>query len=138
MGEDVQNLISGFVKLYLNQSGVPEENAVDESGDLKEEYVAMFQELIPSLGEEFWQSYDEDPEGSVNSLIENQQTSDEAVMAKKGAKLKKLKGMKKSKKCACGCDIITTKEKGGKLVNKCACGCKPKLQEGGIMKFQNP
>lgn len=48
-------------------------------------------------------------------------------MAKKGAKLKKLKKYKKGapiKKCSCGCNMVTTKEAGGKLVSKCECGCK--------------
>ena len=51
-----------------------------------------------------------------------------AIMAKKGAKLKKLRSMKKgkkmgAKKCSCGCDMVASKGKGGKMVYKCACGC---------------
>lgn len=66
-------------------------------------------------------------------------------MAKKGAKLKKLKEFKKGakmgkkKKCACGCDLISKKEFGGTIVDTCTCcGGVHKHQEGGIMKFQNP
>lgn len=81
---------------------------------------------------------------------------DQQQYAKKGAKLKKLKdqsaikkankeitkaisnpvitqgksGMKtKKRKCACGCDLVLSKEKGGKITEKCACNCK-----GGKMK----
>ena len=43
----------------------------------------------------------------------------------------------KSKKCSCGCDLVTKKEKGGKIVQSCACGCKPKFENGGeIQKLQ--
>ena len=55
---------------------------------------------------------------------------------KEGGKLDYLQSLKKggkmkSKKCSCGCDLITKKEKGGKMVQSCACGCKPKLEKGG-------
>lgn len=51
----------------------------------------------------------------------------QTMMACKGAKLQKLRSMKKgkkmTKKCSCGCDMVSSKEKGGKLVYKCSCGC---------------
>jgi hypothetical protein len=53
---------------------------------------------------------------------------DDIEFVKKGAKLKKLQSMKKgkkvgTKKCSCGCDMISGKAKGGKLIYKCSCGC---------------
>lgn len=67
-----------------------------------------------------------------------EEETEEALMAKKGAKLNKIKtlqsykkGKAMSKKCACGCDMVMVKEKGGKLTSKCACGCKSKKEEGG-------
>jgi len=50
---EFQNLVSDFVRNYLTLMGVSEEEAADENGNLKEEYVNMFSQLIPSLSEEF-------------------------------------------------------------------------------------
>lgn len=47
-----------------------------------------------------------------------------APKAKNGAKLK-------SKKCSCGCEMVSMKEAGGKIVDKCACNCK-----GGNLKLK--
>lgn len=49
-----------------------------------------------------------------------------AIKAKKGAKLKKLK--KVSKKCSCGCDLVTKVSKGG-IVEVCSCGCGGKINK---------
>lgn len=75
--------------------------------------------------------YDGGTEQSAETTPAESETStdeDQAVLAKKGAKLKKLqdfknKSPKKTKKCSCGCDMISKKEKGGKMVEVCACGC---------------
>ena len=71
-----------------------------------------------------------------NDLEKEFLAKDEIAYAKNGKKLehiKKLNSSKtKSKKCACGCDMIHYKEEGGKIGTKCACGCKvAKNQEGG-------
>lgn len=71
------------------------------------------------------------------SAQQGEKEQQEAIMAKKGAKLKQLQAYKKgakSKKCECGCEMISKKEQGGTLVETCACGCKSKMQEGGIIK----
>ncbi len=124
---EFQNLVSDFARNYLTLMGVSEEEAADENGNLKEEYVNMFSQLIPSLSEEFWKNYAEDPETAITSLIESQKNQeDQTALAKKGMKLKKLqKYQTKStgKKCKCGCDIVL-KRAGGKMVEVCACGCK--------------
>ena len=65
-----------------------------------------------------------------------EQEQEQMPYLKEGGKLDYLQSLKrggkmKSKKCSCGCDLITKKEKGGKLVQSCACGCKPKLEKGG-------
>ena len=65
-----------------------------------------------------------------------EQEQEQMPYFKEGGKLDYLQSLKKggkmkSKKCSCGCDLITKKEKGGKLVQSCACGCKPKLEKGG-------
>ena len=45
--------------------------------------------------------------------------------------MKKLKSMKKPKKCKCGCNIVTVKAAGGKMIEKCACGCETKKHKKG-------
>ena len=86
--------------------------------------------------EEFVTNYSDDPEGYIAGLqemFEEPSEEDEAIFARKGAKLQKLLSFKKggSTKCKCGCNLVRSKEKGGKIVSKCACGCKSSLQEGG-------
>jgi hypothetical protein len=86
--------------------------------------------------EDFVDSYSNDPEGYISSLqemFEEPSEEDEAMFARKGAKLQRLLAFKKggSTKCKCGCNLVRSKEKGGKIVSKCACGCKSSLQEGG-------
>ena len=65
-----------------------------------------------------------------------EQEQEQMPYFKEGGKLDYLQSLKKggkmkSKKCSCGCDLITKKEKGGKMVQNCACGCKPKYENGG-------
>ena len=72
-----------------------------------------------------------------------EQEQEQTPYFKEGGKLDYLQSLKKggkmkSKKCSCGCDLITKKEKGGKMVQSCACGCKPKLENGGgIQKLED-
>lgn len=76
-------------------------------------------------------------------LMEIEQSQEQTSYLKNGGKLNYLQSLKKggkikSKKCSCGCDLVTKKEKGGKLVQSCACGCKPKLENGGkIQKLED-
>lgn len=65
-----------------------------------------------------------------------EQEQEQSSYLKQGGKLEYLQSLKKggkmkSKKCSCGCDLVTKKEKGGKMIQSCACGCKPKLENGG-------
>ncbi len=71
-----------------------------------------------------------------------EQEQEQMPYFKEGGKLDYLQFLKKggkmkSKKCSCGCELVTKKDKGGKMVQSCACGCKPKLEKGGeIQKLQ--
>lgn len=72
-----------------------------------------------------------------------EQEQEQMPYFKEGGKLDYLQSLKKggkmkSKKCSCGCDLVTKKEKGGKLVQSCACGCKPKLENGGKIQKLEP
>jgi len=77
-------------------------------------------------------------------MIEEQYANElsETDMYKNGGKLEHIKklqsfkkgGKMKSKKCACGCELVETKEAGGKITSKCACGCSVKKKEtGGVV-----
>lgn len=134
-------IVGDFAQRYFGQLLGKEEaeleaELTDDSGSIKEEYAMRLQELIPSLGEEFWEMYQEDPDQAVTSLIEQEQS---ASMYKKGGKLEYLKLLKKGgkmnkKKCACGCDLVISKGDGGKLTSTCACKCGGKLEKGGKLK----
>lgn len=71
-----------------------------------------------------------------------EQEQEQMPYFKEGGKLDYLQFLKKggkmkSKKCSCGCELVTKKDKGGKMVQSCACGCKPKLESGGkIQKLE--
>lgn len=121
-----QQLYVDFAVRYLKAKGVSEEDMVDESGSLNDEYI---QEVTSVIGEidtpEFWESYKQDPDGTVNMYIKNSSGPEEIELAKKGAKLKQLKN-KKMRKCKCGCNLTLKKETGGTIVEVCACGCKNK------------
>lgn len=98
---------------------------------------------------EFGESQDEilaDPD--FNNYIKNLSDTPNMRIGGKLEYLKRLhknnlnvdffkKGGKASKKCACGCNIITLKDKGGKMIEKCACGCKPDKKEDGGTLFNN-
>ena len=70
---------------------------------------------------------DEDWE-NLDEQYSQQKEANNAILAAKGAKLKKLKS--KAKKCKCGCDMVTVKEKGGKMISKCSCGCGGDIKKG--------
>ena len=65
---------------------------------------------------------------NLDEQYSQQKESNDAMLAAKGAKLKKLKN--KAKKCKCGCDMVTVKEKGGKMISKCSCGCGGNIKKG--------
>lgn len=121
-----QQLYVDFAVRYLKAKGVSEEDMVDESGSLNDEYI---QEVTSVIGEidtpEFWEAYKQDPDGTVNMYIKSSSDPEEIELAKKGAKLKQLKN-KKMRKCKCGCNLTLKKEAGGTIVEVCACGCKNK------------
>lgn len=87
------------------------------------EMVKTLTEEMANLPEEYW-----------DELDQQYQEENEVQSAKNGGKLKNLQnlqaykkgGKMKSKKCACGCDLVETKEAGGKITSKCACGCSVK------------
>lgn len=110
---------------YLKAKGISEEDMVGEDGGLKSEYIDMVSEMFSNQPEEILASYEQDPDGTIAQILENEQTPEQIEMAKKGAKLKKLKS-KKMRKCKCGCNLILSKEAGGVIVEKCSCGCKNK------------
>lgn len=121
-----QQLYVDFAVRYLKAKGISEEDMVDESGSLNDEYI---QEVTSVIGEidtpEFWEAYKQDPDGTVNMYIKSSSDPEEIELAKKGAKLKQLKN-KKMRKCKCGCNLTLKKETGGTIVEVCACGCKNK------------
>ena len=119
-----QELIADFAIRYLRGQGVAEEDIVGQDGNINLQYVDELTEVIQEVNTpEFWDSYKQDPDGTLAAYIESTQTPEQVEMAKKGAKLKQLKNTKK-RKCKCGCNLILSKEAGGKIVEKCACGCK--------------
>ena len=157
MEKEFQELVNGFAQLYLEKKGYTPEESVDEKGDLKPDLVKELEWAMQQTDEPFWNEFIKDPNTTMDKFLENQgeysadtenetpEESDETVMAKKGAKLKKLQDFKnkpKSRKCSCGCDMIMKKEKGGKMVEVCACGCKgsktKKHRIGGTVTDKKP
>ena len=98
------------------------------------EMVKTLTDEMSNLPEEYW-----------NELDQQYSDTSQVQSAKNGAKLENLKKLQtykkgskmKSKKCACGCDLVETKEAGGKITSKCACGCKvDKKQAGGELAIK--
>jgi hypothetical protein len=90
------------------------------------EDVGKITEAASTLTDEQWEALDK--QYKSESAEEAEQ---EAIMAKKGAKLAKLQAYKKGKKvgpkkCSCGCEMVSVKGKGGVMTSKCSCGCKTK------------
>ena len=121
-----KELFPYFAYLYSQQMN-PEKYGQIES---MEEWIKTIQEseddtqqiiqAAEQLTDEDWENLDEQ--------YSQQKESNEAILAAKGAKLKKLKS--KVKKCKCGCDMVTVKEKGGKMISKCSCGCGGNIKKG--------
>ena len=141
--EKKKQLFPYFAYLYSQQLN-PEKYGNAES---IEEWTSLIQESPEDIEEitSAASGLSDDDWAEIEAQYNEEQSSDEVEMAKKGAKLKKLKEFKKGakmgkkKKCACGCDLISKKEFGGTIVDTCTCcGEVHKHQEGGIMKFQNP
>lgn len=92
------------------------------------EMIKTLTEEMSILPEEYW-----------DELDQQYQEEEQVQSAKNGAKLKTLKKLQsykkgskmKSKKCACGCELVETKEAGGKITSKCACGCSMNHKESG-------
>lgn len=143
--QDTTGLIYTLYKLYKNgkyPTGSSEEeltNFLTENESEVQTYLTEYQSIAPEdlqNDSDFVEFYNQ---------IQPQQ-EDTIAYAKNGAKLtylKKLKKGGKSKKCSCGCEMITKKDAGGKLTSTCACNCKggtmPKKASGGeILKYQNP
>ena len=117
-----------FAIRYLKAKGISEDNMVDNEGGLKDEFLEEVSTAINEVDSpDFWEQYKSNPDATVQSYVESKMEPEQIEMARKGAKLKKLKkGGMKSKKCKCGCDLIMKKEAGGTFVEVCACGCKNK------------
>lgn len=115
-----------FAIRYLKAKGVSEDNMVDNEGGLKDEFLEEISTAINEVDSpDFWEQYQSNPDEVVQSYIESKMEPAQIEMARKGAKLKKLKkGGMKSKKCKCGCNLTMKKEAGGKIKEVCACGCK--------------
>lgn len=121
----------------------PEEAKDLEAGDSDGEKLKS---LLNNYSDEFIKLLKDIKPEEIDNLeaqylaAERDSRQEEMTVAAKGAKLKKLKEMKGStKKCKCGCDLITVREKGGKLTTKCACNCNggkaTKNEKGGILNF---
>lgn len=125
MDNEQRNELYKFFKLIfaskLNQDKYKDVKSYEDLDSLLEEYPED-----KNIIEEELNSYTEDELLSIAEQLINQQPT----MAKNGTKLEYLtklkKGKKITKKCKCGCDLITVKESGGKLVSKCSCGCNNK------------
>ena len=133
MNNEEKKALFPFFAYQFSQKMNPEKygatSSIEEWSQLLQENEADANTIIAEaekLTDEDW--------NELNKQYSEQQANEkleEVQYAAKGAKLKKLSSMK-SKKCKCGCSMITTKEEGGKLSMKCSCGCGiKKNQEGG-------
>ena len=136
--EKKKQLFPYFAYLYSQQLN-PEKYGNTES---IEEWTSLIQESPEDIEEitSAASGLSDDDWAEIEAQYNEEQSSDEVEMAKKGAKLKKLKEFKKGakmgkkKKCACGCDLISKREKGGTIVDVCTCcGSTHKFQYGGIL-----
>lgn len=119
-----EQLILDFALRYMKGLGVDESEL---KNGIPDEYIPEITEAFNAVANstEFWLAYEEDPEATMQDYLASREdlSEEQAVFAKKGAKLKQLKS--KQKRCKCGCKMTSQKE-GGKLVSKCACGCDTK------------
>lgn len=133
MNEKLYNALSQYVLSALGEDPTNEE--------IKAQYRPVFETVLKD--DKFVEAFTSNPEETATALAqeivkyqENAASQQEAIMAKKGARLMKLKKGGK-KKCACGCELVEKKEAGGKVSSVCSCGCKvekvSKKEEGGSM-----
>ena len=139
MNEKLYNALSQYVLSALGEDPTNEE--------IKAQYRPVFETVLKD--DKFVEAFTSNPEETATALAqeivkyqENAASQQEAIMAKKGARLMKLKKGGK-KKCACGCELVEKKEAGGKVSSVCSCGCKvekvSKKEEGGSLpKLQAP
>ena len=126
--EKKQKLFPFFALMYsrqLNPEKYGAAQSYEEWAELLDgspEDVSTISEAAAELTDEQWSQLETDYK---------QEATGQPVAAKKGAKLDHLKelhkykkGKKMTKKCSCGCDMVSKKMKGGKMVLKCSCGCK--------------
>lgn len=113
-------------KKYENMSEAEWANSIPSD----EETSSKLSEIAAEMTEEDFNSDIQslkttDTSGKLDNLKELQSF-------KKGGKIKKAK-------CACGCELVETKDKGGKISSKCSCGCKVNKKEiGGIIpQYEN-
>ena len=142
--EKKKELFPFFAYLYsqqLNPEKYGATSSIEEWSQLlkeNEEDINAIVQSAENLSDEEWANIEKQ-----YSATQASDSAEQTMYAKKGAKLKKLSAMK-SKKCKCGCAMITAKEEGGKLSMKCSCGCSmKKKEEGGKMepkkeKAENP
>ena len=130
--EKKKELFPFFALIYSQQINPEKYGAVESFEewskilDENPEDVDKITQAATQLSEEQWEKIQVDYETEQTDTI-----PEGPVIAKKGAKLNNLqrlqsykKGKKVTKKCACGCDMVSTKGKGGKIISKCSCGCK--------------
>jgi len=136
--EKKKELFPFFALLYSKQLNPEKYGAIEDieewskALESNEEDVNKVIAAATELSDEDWDS--------LEKQYTEQTATQEVPMAMNGAKLekiKKLKGLKKggpvakkAKKCACGCDIIETKEAGGKISSTCSCKCGGKVKKG--------
>jgi len=121
--DDAKNILKLIFAAKMN----PEKYSNVESFDELDSLLAESPEELEAVMAGMEPYSDDEIINFVSSLSENE----DVTYAKNGSKLDYISSLRKgkkvsTKKCACGCDIVTTKEKGGKMVSKCACGCKNK------------
>ena len=133
--EKKKELFPFFAYLYsqqLNPEKYGATSSIEEWSQLlkeNEEDINAIVQSAENMSDEEWANIEKQ-----YSATQASDSAEQTMYAKKGAKLKKLSAMK-SKKCKCGCAMITAKEEGGKLSMKCSCGCSmKKKEEGGKME----
>lgn len=136
MTDDQKKELFPFFAYVYSQKINPEKYGAASSVEEWSQLLQENSEDIDTITKAAEEMSDEDWD-TLNKQYSEQRSAEaeeKVQYAKKGAKLKKLSAMK-SKKCKCGCAMITSKEKGGSLVSKCACGCNvAKKEDGGEIK----
>ena len=106
MNEKLYNALSQYVLSALGEDPTNEE--------IKAQYRPVFETVLKD--DKFVEAFTSNPEETATALAqeivkyqENAASQQEAIMAKKGARLMKLKKGGK-KKCACGCELVEKKD----------------------------